>query len=47
MYDISGFFSLFNGVGTHIDMQSNSVTLLKSDAALNSLFLTKFFRTPE
>ena len=35
MYDISGFFSLFNGVGTHIEIQSSSATLLKSDVALN------------
>ena len=43
MYDISGFFSLFNGVGTHIDIASRFLTFLKSDVALNSFFLTKRF----
>ena len=36
---MSGFFSLFKGVGTQMDMASRFLTSLKSDVELNNLFL--------
>ena len=47
MKEISGFFPLFNGVGTHIDRASRFLTLLKSVVPFNNPFLTAFFRSPK
>ena len=40
MKDISGVFSLFSGVGTHIEIASSSLTTLKFEVARNCSFFT-------
>ena len=44
MKEISGFFSLFKGVGTQIEMASRFFTTLKSVVAFNNFFLTASFK---
>ena len=43
IYDISGFFSLFKGVGTQIEIASSSFTTLKSFVAFKVPLATNYF----